>query len=240
MDSKRSVLNFRVNPVLWEVILAIGSKGWRKYELETAMGFDSIYAMRFYELISNTKEGYIQQFTIEKIKEMFMLKGKYKQINDFVRRVIEPAKNELDLKSPYSFNYKLIKAKGSRKYTSIMIVTVPKPQNQNPEIEKKALQMKSSSTWVIGKQTKDYLIQNYAFEEKGIRANIELFEKANKAFDLQKFLSENVRTANSGEIKNKTGWIIGAIRNHLSYIDNKKTSKKSDDLISDLGNSFKF
>lgn len=240
MDKRQSILNFRVNPVLWEVILAIGAKGWRKYELETAMDFESVYAMRFYELISNTKEGYIQQFTIEKIKEMFKLVGKYKQINDFVRRVVEPAKKELDLKSPYSFNYKLIKAKGSRKYTSIMIITVPIPQNQNPEIEEKAMQMKSSSTWVVGKETKDYLIRNYAFEEKGIRSNIELFESANKAFDLQKFLSENIRTANSGEIKNKTGWIIGAIRKHLSSINNKKSSKKSDDLIGDLGDNFKF
>jgi plasmid replication initiation protein len=237
-------LEFTVNETMWQVILGISSKGWRKYELKTAMSFESIYSMRFYELVSNTKEGYIQQFTIENLKEMFGLNNKYKLTADFVRRVVEPAKVELDEKSPYSFNYKLIKAEGSRKYTSIMITTLPIPKNQDLEIEKKSLQMKSSSTWVVGKETKDYLIRNYGFDEKGIRSNTELFESAIKCFDLQKFLSENIRAANGNDkngkkIGNKAGWLIRAIEKHLTAIEKKKTSKKSDVLISGLGDKFK-
>ena len=64
-----------------------------------------------------------------------------------------------------------------------MITTLPIPKNQDLEIEKKSLQMKSSSTWVVGKETKDYLIRNYGFDEKGIRSNTELFESAIKCFD---------------------------------------------------------
>ena len=231
-------LEFTVNEIMWDVILAISSKGWRKYELKTAMSFESTYAMRFYELVSNTKEGYIQQFTIDNLKQMFNLTGKYKRINDFIRRVLVPAKAELDKKSPFSFNYKLIKSKGSKKYTSVIISTVVIPQNQNEASAKKSLEMKTSSTWIIGKETKDFLVRNYDFDEKGIRANIELFAAANKAFDFQRFLRDNARTADSGTVKNKTGWIIGAIKKHLIAIEKKKTSK-SDELINDLANSFK-
>jgi len=31
------------------------AKGYRKYELQTAMEFESVYAMRFYELLSGQK-----------------------------------------------------------------------------------------------------------------------------------------------------------------------------------------
>ncbi len=238
INKETKELEFFVCDIVWQIILNIGSKGWRKYELEVAMSFESIYAMRFYELVSNTKEGYIQQFTIDNLKQMFSLKGKYKRINDFVKRVLDPAKKELDKKAPYSFSYKLIKAKGSRKYTSVIITTVVIPQNQNEALAKKSLEMKTSSTWIIGKETKDFLVRNYDFDEKGIRANIELFAAANKAFDFQRFLRDNARTADSGTVKNKTGWIIGAIKKHLNAIEKKKTSK-SDEIINDLANSFK-
>lgn len=237
MDKRQSTLNFRVNPILWDVILAIGAKGWRKYELETAMNFESVYAMRFYEYVSNTKNGYIQQFKINDLKLQLGIADKYKQINDFLKRVIEPAKAELDAKSPYSFNYKMIKAKGSRKFTSIIISTLPIPANQNEAVEKKKLQMETSSVWSLGKVTRDYLIENYDFDEKGIRANMSLFESADKAFDLREFLTAQKRTAEK-TARNKSAWIIGAMRKHLTNIEKKKASKKGDDLIKDLGDAF--
>ena len=40
------------------------------------------------------------------IKEMFKVQDKYAKTNDFVRKVIEPAKNELDELSPYTFETK--------------------------------------------------------------------------------------------------------------------------------------
>ena len=236
INKETKALEFQVDDIVWKVILDISAKGWRKYEIDRAMSFESVYAMRFYELVSGTLDGYIQQFTIEALKEMFHLVGRYKQINDFLKRVVIPAKTELDAKSPYSFNYKMIKAKGSRKYTSILFTTIIIPENQNQEVEKKALQKETSSSHFLDKELRRYLMDKYAFDEKGLRSNIELIESSLKAFDLRKFLSVQLRTAET-TAKNKTAWIIGAMRKHLKAIDDKKTSKKSDDLINDLGNS---
>ncbi|KDS65555.1 initiator Replication family protein, partial [Parabacteroides distasonis str. 3776 D15 iv] len=36
---------------------------------------------------------------------MFKVQDKYAKTNDFVRKVIEPAKNELDELSPYTFEW---------------------------------------------------------------------------------------------------------------------------------------
>lgn len=47
--------------------------------------------------------------TIEQLKDRFQLGDKYKLVADFLRRVIEPTKKELDAKNPYTFTYKMNK-----------------------------------------------------------------------------------------------------------------------------------
>ena len=44
-------------------------------------------------------------YSIEQLKEMFCVADKYERINDFMRKVVEAAKKELDGVSPYTFEY---------------------------------------------------------------------------------------------------------------------------------------
>ncbi len=69
------------------------SEGFRKFELKTAMEFDTIYAMRFYELLSGKTDPIT--YSIDNLKIMFQLENKYKLTTDFIRRVIEPAQKGL-------------------------------------------------------------------------------------------------------------------------------------------------
>ena len=82
---------------LWEAILDYRS-GYRKLDVKRAIALKSVYAIRFYELFSGKTEPII--YPVAKLKEMFAIKDKYKQINDFVRKVIEPAKRELMRQHP--------------------------------------------------------------------------------------------------------------------------------------------
>ena len=91
---------------LWEAILDYRS-GYRKLDVKRAIALKSVYAIRFYELFSGKTEPII--YPVAKLKEMFAIKDKYKQINDFVRKVIEPAKRELDAAAPYSFDFEPVK-----------------------------------------------------------------------------------------------------------------------------------
>lgn len=236
VNNKTKELRFFVNPIMWDIILNIGGNGWRKYELETAMSFESIYSMRFYELFS--KQSGEKQYTIENLKKMFELENKYNRVNDFIKRVIEPAKVELDAKSPYSFTYKKQSKKGSKKITSILFHVVHIQNNQNIEIEKKSLEKDISTVFVLGKELRDSLIRDFGFKTDGLRKNINLLESALKTFDLPKFLSEIKRTANDPAIGNPAGYVIGAVKNHLEAIEKKKTSKKSNDLIDGLTDLF--
>lgn len=204
-------ISFRISPTIAKAFLDF-SKGFSKYELETAMSFKSEYSMRFYELLSGQKKPIT--YSIENLKIMFKVEDKYKLTANFINKVIEPAKKELDEKSPYSFEYKPVKL--GRKITSIKFYPVYQPKNRDAKIEAKRLQKSTSLKWDLDRLTIIYLIENYVFTEEEIQNNRELFVKAQNSadFDLLYFLSEQIRNAETK--KNPKGWIINAIKKQLA------------------------
>ena len=60
-------ITFYVADFIYQALMDF-SKGYRKYELKVAMQFESIYAMRFYELFSAQKTPI--NYSIEKLKEI--------------------------------------------------------------------------------------------------------------------------------------------------------------------------
>lgn len=204
-------ISFRISPTIAKAFLDF-SKGFSKYELETAMSFKSEYSMRFYELLSGQKKPIT--YSVENLKIMFKVEDKYKLTANFINKVIEPAKKELDEKSPYSFEYKPVKL--GRKITSIKFYPVYQPKNRDAKIEAKRLQKSTSLKWDLDRLTINYLIENYVFTEEEIQNNRELFVKAQNSadFDLLYFLSEQIRNAETK--KNPKGWIINAIKKQLA------------------------
>ena len=211
------IIEFTVNPIMWDAILKISAKGYSKYELKTAMSFESVYAMRFYELFSNNKNPLT--FTIEQLKERFKIQDKYKnRPSDFIKYVIKKAQTELDKKAPFSFTFTPLKT--NRKITVIKFFPYEIVENKNDVLEKKKALLKMSSSWSLPIEVTRYLKQKYGFDEKGIRANIELFKKAYLEFDLMKFLADIYRTSNHK--RNPQGYMIGALK---KYIKNKNNAK---------------
>lgn len=170
-----SFVTFKITSLLMGAFLNF-SKGHRKYELETAMQFESVYAMRFYELFSNKSEPII--YSAEELKKMFSIEDKYKKINDFLKRVVEPAKKEMSKKSPYSFKYETIKT--GRKITHLKFKPYFIPKNRDPELERKNLKNKTSVRWFLNKETKRYLEETFDFTDKGLKNNTDLLNKAVK------------------------------------------------------------
>lgn len=182
------------------------SKGFSKYELQTAMSFDSIYAMRFYELLSEQKHSIT--YSIAKLKIMFKIENNYKKPNDFIRFVIEPAKRELDAKSPYSFEFTPLKV--GKAITNIMFHPVYNAKNRDGRVEEKKLQKATSLRHDLDKMVIDYLKQNYFFSDEEIKNNRDVFVTGNDRFDLMYFLSEQKPKAEKA--KNPKGWLINAIK----------------------------
>lgn len=204
-------ISFRVSPTIARAFIDF-SKGYSKYELATAMTFEGVYAMRFYELLSEQKKPII--YTIENLKIMFKIEDKYKLTADFIRKVIDTAQKELDEKSPYSFEYKSIKR--GRAIYAIMFYPKYQPKNRDMRIEERKLKKATSLHFDLDKIVINYLKENYIFSNDEIKNNRELFIDAQAKIDLLYFLSENKTKAELK--KNPKGWIINAIRGQLKNI----------------------
>jgi len=202
-------VEFKIHSEIFQTILNF-SKGFRKLELETVMQFESVYSMRFYELFSGKKTPIT--YTIDHLKIMFKLEGKYKRVNDFFRYVIEPAQKELNKKSPYSFEYKA--EKEGRRITKIKFYPVYVPENRDPQVEEKQLKKQVSPYWELSPMIIQYLKQNFLFQMKEINSNIDLLKTAEKKLDLMLFLSSLKVKAH--EKRNPKGYVINAIKKHLN------------------------
>jgi len=206
------IVKFELHAEIYEAILSF-AKGYRKFELKTAMSFESAYTMRFYELFSEQKNPIT--YTIEHLKMMFNLETKYiDNATNFLQRVIIPAKEELNKKSPYSFEFSTVKT--GRKITAITFFPVAIPENRDANLETKHQQKHESIRWNIDKIVIDYLKQNYLFETHEIKNNTDLFKEANARLDLLLVLSEKKREASSK--RNAKAWIIGVIKKKLQEL----------------------
>ena len=205
-----SIVKFRLHEDIYNALLNF-SKGFKKYELKTAFEFESVYAMRFYELFANQRTPLI--YTVDDLKIMFGIEKKYKLTADFIRWVIDAAKRELDKKSPYSFEYTPLKS--GRKITRIKFWPVVIKENVDDEHERKELKKRVSPAWTIEREIILYLKDHYLFSMPEIKNNIDLFEKAQKEIDdLLYFLSEiKVKT---NRVNNPKGYLINALRKKLN------------------------
>lgn len=214
---KKGYVKFVLHKEIYDSLLNF-SKGFRRFELKTAMEFESVYAMRFYELLSGKSDPIT--YSVDDLKIMFHLEDKYKQINDFLKRVIIPAQKELSEKAPFSFTFTPVKH--GKKVVSMTFFPYQIPENMDEDLERKRLERELSLRWSLDKIYVDYLKQNYLFENDEIRNNLETFKKAVGSMDLMNFLAQKRRVA--AQKPNPKGWIIGAIKRELKKME--ESSKK--------------
>lgn len=209
-------VSFKVTPRVYEAFLDF-SKGFKKFELELSMKFESVYAMRFYELFNIQKTPLT--FTIPTLKEMFGLQDKYNDKNgntNFINRVVKPAKQELDKHSPVSFNfkYKDREFKRAGKIYNILFIPYEIPKNRNVEIERKQIQKQTSLRWDLDIKLIEALKRDFDFVDSELKNNIELLKKVSELTYFNDFYS--LMKAKSRTAKNPKGYFINALKNELN------------------------
>jgi plasmid replication initiation protein len=218
----KETVTFTVDKMINDAFLDF-SKGFKKYELKTAMEFESTYSMRFYELLSNQKTPI--NYSIDYLKEMFQLTDKYKLTADFLRYVIEPAKKELDKCSPYSFHYDKIKT--GRKITGIRFIPIHQPQFEDDSLKKQKVLKQMSNRWFIPKNIEDYLKYNYEFTDKEMSNNLSLFENLYNNLSEEELLDFLVELKPlTTWVDNPKGYLIGALKKKAEQIFEDKHLKK--------------
>lgn len=214
---------FKTTKDIWEVFMDF-SKGYRRLELDTAMQFKSVYALRFYEKVVGQSQPI--EYTIEELRAMFQLQKKYKNAADFVKYVIQAAKDELDKVSPWSFSYQENYKSAGRGRPSLFSVTLTPVhiiRNENED----ALRRQVSPSGYLSKESLELLKYKLDFSTREIQHNGKLFEYAEDALDLPSFLRQIAPRALHA--KNPIGYVINAIKRELQ--------RKAHIVIESRGNS---
>lgn len=230
-----SEIHLQIHKLFWEAILDYRS-GYRKFDVKRAIALKSVYAIRFYELISGKTDPIT--YSVMDLKVMFAMKDKYKQINDFVRKVIEPAKKELDLAAPYSFDY--MPVKNGRKIVAFTFTPIHYPQREDKKAEERDLLRKVNLSWDIrDRNIRKYLIESIGFTETEIKNNIEVFRRAAELLpDCLNKLA--ILKGKSRDKKNPKGWIIrsleGKVKDFLAKLDKGDITPEMEAIVKKLSN----
>lgn len=205
---RSSKVSFIVDARVWDVLLDF-SRGFSRYDLRVAFTLESSYAMRMYELLAGQKDPII--YSIDALRKEFKLEGKYALTKDFIKRVIESAKNELDSKSPITFTYTPLKE--GKKFTRILFY----PKRQIDKEAKDSLFKETVRKYGIGASIsaeETRILTEIGFSRSGIRNNLELFLKCKKELD---FIYELALLKGRARDKsNPCGWCIKALKGKLA------------------------
>lgn len=110
-EYKDGILKLVPNPAMTPFYLNL-SKNYTRLELIQVLRMKSIYAIRIYSFIKmkaqQLKNAYM--FEMNEFKELLGLEKKYSRVQDLQKRVLEPAKEELNkVITNLNFDYELIK-----------------------------------------------------------------------------------------------------------------------------------
>lgn len=215
VDKVAGKMIVRVNRNVWRAMLDF-SKGFRKYELETAVKLRGKYSLRIYKLVSKQRDPIT--YSINDLRMMWGLTEKYKKVDDFIKNTVVAAKEELDRVSPYSFDYILNSAKsadvnkgrkGRPSITSVTFYPIHRLANESTDAVRKQV----DPSMMLDYELYQMLKNKFDFDAQGIRANITLFDTAQRECEILDFL-ESIAPA-ALRAANIQGYVIAAVRKHL-------------------------
>lgn len=216
MPRYSSTMKVEVHREMWNAILDY-RQGWRKFDINAALSLKSVYSIKLYELISlHTNE---LKYSVDDLKDFFGVKEKYKNTFDFIRRVLDPVKKELDESSPWTFDYEIYRA-GNSKKSKIIGFSIKPHANGNRAIEAERKELTRQihlSSFVPDYQVRRYLLDSigYTREELCGKEFKELLAIACMVIpDIIDVLA--LLKAKSRDKNNPKGWIRNALNGKVA------------------------
>lgn len=171
--NQKGKVQFYLSKKLVDVFLNF-SHGYTKYMLDVSLSFSSVYSMRIYELVAGQKRPLT--FSIKRLKEMWELCNikAYQRNYNFIQRVIEPAKKELDNKSNWSFEYKLIKRGNKFEYIEFIPIHFSNRETEQ-SIHADALRRTNLSAF-FSREIRNYLQNICGFSARELKNNTQVIQ----------------------------------------------------------------
>lgn len=209
------ILHFYVARRVFDAILDF-RRGYCQYELNIANSIKSANAARMYILMCSQPAPI--SFSVDYLKKMFGVQTKYKQTRDFIKRVIEPSRKELESMHVSSFAYEPIKT--GCKITSIRFTPIHRREHTTEELAAMV-----SVTALVDTEVRIFLINAFGFSVKELGAHkvlLEQFCKLPYKFDVLYSLRDRVRRKNKSK-----GYVIEALRSEVQGFKDRLQNVKN-------------
>ena len=180
-------------------------------QLKVQLEFNSIYAIRIYQLIKQFESTGYRKIHIDELRDILQLNNRYSKMHDFKRYVLEPAAREINEKSQFVLEYRIDGQQGRNKTKYIEFLFAKK--------------FKSLT------QTKDDLNLQNALVQLGV--NQDIVDLLFDTYDYERVLRnfEYVIKQNLENTKNISSYIVSAIKK-----DYAKNAESNIDTLKQLSN----
>ena len=118
-DYKNGLLKVNISPKLLPYILEARERLFTRFNIQYIKPLTSIYAVRIYLLAKQFDDTGWREINIDEFRKMLELGNKYYRVFDLKKRVLEPAKRQINERTDINIDYELIKE--GRKYTKIRL-----------------------------------------------------------------------------------------------------------------------
>lgn len=229
-------LTAAISPTIWKMLEQLTS-GYTLLKIDNILMMRSKYTIRMHQMV----EGMYRPLTfkISTLKEMFKLEKKYSENKDFIKYVIESAKNELNELNLTTFDYRKEsrseeKKKGRPETTHITFIPVMQDMFDEPTVRRMLSTKGLRSLFLEDELT---ALLHAGFRQDEIKANVFDIYKFSRMNDLvnEMLILEKV----SKEKNNPKGWIISEMKKMNELLENalntpqKKQSTKKKKQITD-------
>lgn len=198
-------VSFQVSRVLFDVMFNF-SLGYKAYDLEKALSLPTPYAVRMYVLLNNQKTPIT--WDVDKLKDMFGVSDKYKQTRDFIKKVIEPARQALVHHSCNGFTY-------SREIEGRKVVALRFFPVKVKEQEVTQYQDMGKEGLINYKAVQTMLHEDCGFTWKETHANRETLLKFSRIPQCVDVLNAVITRAKKKRMEK--GYIINAMKSEITY-----------------------
>ena len=207
-------ITFVIDNRMWLAMLDF-SRGYRLVNLQVYMGLRSTYSVILYMLI--TQQTKPITYSVDKLKQITgaSTRPAYARTYNFLRKVLDATKKELDKCSPWTYTYDVMKS--GKAITSITLHPTPN-QDYTPPTDKTAAGMAETVRGMrsrLDERVIDYLTYSYGMTA----AEIEVAERylSNRTSAEQQLATlADIRTeALRARAKNMKGYLINSLRQRI-------------------------
>lgn len=209
-DGRNSYVTFVIHNEVWHALLNF-SKGYRIFSLNSMMRLNSPYSVILYILVSQqSKPITYTTMQLRKLLGCDTLKS-YDRGNNFFARIIDPARNELKEKTPFTFEYTAARTGRGGSYSSITLLPVinkPTIEDQDKHrgqlIEEMRARLSDEVRW--------YLQANFGFDANGLQVVEKLLPSQWTDQQIIDRLEQVRHTALVNRVNNREGYLINALK----------------------------